>query len=457
MKRPWVWTVLCLSAVWVFYNAVFSGTILYFDAFSYDSLGHLITQGKFADYLRHGPTREPLYPIFVALNMSLAQFLHLPYTQILLLTQGLILLITQLMLARIFERIKLADAAAALLLAYFVISPTVIRSSLIVYSEIITYPLMVLVCWVSINAWQSKINIQAKHAAYLGFSFLPLVFTKGIFEIIAPLYIVLFFLCLSRRCSPKRTMIFAIIALGCFLIPVNAYKLLNKMSHGHFTFTSRGSAALYGSASRRVLPTSPQEDLAQKLYVFPDKLFCQARVGQAACDHWFYALSDQLGGVKEVALRQIYTSTAAVDKALTHQALHLMLQHPIKTINGMFWEGAKLLFWEYPSWGMVILPRDVRQFYDQPILYPMFLYGVNGMSVLFFLSAFICVVFNWRKFLSAKTEALNFLVLSFGLSFIYIVMHSLFFLNERNALPLVPVFLLMYGAFIKSAFQARST
>lgn len=467
MKRPFSAIVLTISACWVFYNAVFSATILYFDALGYDSLGQMITQGKFIEHLSNGPTREPLYLFFVAMNIAVANFLNLPYLELILVTQGLLLLIAQLILDRIFIRIKLMDGIAALLLAYVVISPTLLRSSLIVYSEIITYPFILLACLTCVNVWQALskeeafVKIYKIQAVFLGACFLPLVFIKSIFEMIVPVCIIFIGMGLYVRFKSHTTVlskiiVFLVFALGTFLLPVHAYKMFNKVLHGNYTFTDRGSWALYGTTARRVLPTSADENLAQKFYVLPDKSICEARVSKQACDHWFYTLSDKLGYEKYAELKKQGLSSQHIDNALMKASSELMIQHPFKMINGMFWEGAKLLFWEYPSWGMVVLPREIRAFYEQPLLGVIFLYGINAMSVLLFFVSLGYALLRMRHFVVGHDNALIFLMMTLVIIVTYIVLHSLFFLNERNALPIVPLFLVLYGSILQCLFGKKT-
>ncbi len=466
MKRSFTQIALIVCAIWVFYNTIFSGSILYFDALGYEQLGKTLAHGQWIEYLSAGPSREPLYPLFVAFNMRAADLMRIPYLQLLLLTQGLILLTAQLMMAGIFRRIELSDKLSAFLLVCFVLSPTVLRASLIVYSEIVTFPLMLLPCLAALYVWQGVSTAgnfarhHKKYALILGGSFLPIMFVKGIFEMIAPVCIVLVTIALWARFRAKNAtlrhmMIFLVIGLTIFAVPVNAYKMLNKIFNGNFVFTNRGSGALYGTTARRVLPTTPQEELAQKLYVLPDKSICDQYAGKDACAHWFYHLSDQIGADMYETLRAKNVPVKEIDKQFTFLSFKLMRAHPFKTMKGMFWEGAKLLFWEYPSWGMVILPRDVRYVYEQPFLYSAYLYGVNGISVIFFILSIVCAGWYWRRFLTGQDRALNCLVITLMLIMVYSAVHSFFFLNERNALPIVPLFIVLYGSFLKCIWPQR--
>ena len=471
MNYPKSFIVLILSAVWVFYNSVFSGTILYFDSLGYDYLGKILIGPHPEQYLIQGPSREPLYPMFVSLNMVLANNLHIPYTHLILLTQGLLLLWGQSILFGIFQRIKVQDGISAVILAYFVFSPTILRSSLIVYSEIFTYVPMLLVCLKAIETWDKFKKPDMFQKGYhkcaigLGAIFLPIMFAKAIFELIAPVFLFLFAFGLYMRnrkhkYSLKKCLIFFILAYGAFELPVIGYKALNKVYNGNFAFTDRGSRALYGTTARRALPTSPQEDLAQMLYVFPDKSICDQIAGKEPCSHWFYVLSDTLGSQKYLELKSKGYSIEKINSVLSAMALKLMLSHPFRTIKGMFWEGAKICFWEYPSWGMVILPRDVRSVYDLPGINYFFLFGVNLVSVLFFLiGLWFCIfkLFQFNQIGVNGSDVREYLLIAFSLIINYIIAHSFFFLNERNALPIIPIFLVMIGTASKTMLEGKRT
>ena len=455
MTRRWTWTVLILSAFWIFYNTLFSETILYFDSFGYERLGRILCTGHFNEYLASGPTREPLYPLFICFNMKLEDFFHIPYTNLILLTQGIILLLTQGGMAWIFQRIGLGDKVSAILILYFVISPAILRSSLIVYSEIITYPLILLACVVSCETWRhltqpsAFVGKETKRAIYMGMAFLPLMFVKAVTEVIVPAFLFIFTLTLALRWKKdlgkvKKAIIFGFIAYGVFLTPVVIYKSINKICNGNFAFTSRGSWALYGTTARRILPTTPQEKLAQKLYVFPDKSFCAQWAGVEACEHWHYALSDRLGMEKNAELNRQGLSMEEANRRLIQLSLGLMRQHPFETMKGMFWEGAKLLFWEYPSWGMVVLPREIRKVYEWPWAQGFFLFGINGLNLLFFLAAMR------YAFVTKDESSVVYLWVMLLFFLLYIIAHSFFFLNERNALPIIPLYLLLIGAVIKT-------
>ena len=462
MTRPWTTVALILSAFWVFYNALFSETILYFDSFGYEQLGQLLSNNSLIEYFKTGPNREPLYPLFVCLNMKLADFLHIPYTNLILLTQGLILLLSQRWLAAIFEEIRLSDKITAILVLYFVISPSILRSSLIVYSEIITYPMILAAFHLSCRAWgqlsssQGLVNNYIRYGFYVGLVFLPLMFTKAIFDLIFPLFLGIFTLglCLNNRLDRtnfKKIILFSLIAYGVFLAPVLGYKMMNKIYNGNFAFTNRGSWALYGTAAKRILPTTPKEDLAQKVYVFPDKSLCDRWVGADACEHWFYNLPNKLGLDKASELRKQGLTEQEIDRRLVQMSLELMIKHPIKTLNGMFWEGSKLLFWEYPSWGMVILPREIRHVYEQPWGYYVFLFGINIFNLLFFLTAigYACYrVLHLNNTQLKERLNTNYLLIVLFLILSYMTAHSCFFLSERNALPIVPLFLILIGIVI---------
>lgn len=454
--RQWTWAVLIVSAFWVFYTALFSQTILFYDSLGYQHLGKELAQGHFFQYF-HTLNREPIYPLFVAVNMRLADLIHIPHTDLILLTQGIILLITQWLLAFVLQKIGVSDKITAALILYFIISPSMLRSSLVIYSEIIIYPLIIAAVVVSCGAWDWLKNCADDPRSYLrrgvctGLVFIPLVFVKGIFEVITPLFLLILVCAAVFRAQMNHQIIkpaiaFFMIAFTVFYLPVLMYKTVNKICNDNFAFTNRGSWALYGTAARRVLPTTDQKRLAQKLCVFPDKSLCHQWAGPEACEHWNYVLSDNLGLGEYSKLRQEHLTQSEIDRRLMRKALDLMITHPWATVQGMFWEGAKLIFWEYPSWGAVTLPREISRVYEWPRVFGAISFVVNLLNCILIPVALIYLVLR-RPYPKQEVDTYIFVVLL--LVFTYILTHSLFFLNERNALPIVPLYFILAGAVIR--------
>ena len=460
MKRPWTNTVLFFSAVWIFYITTFSQTILFFDSYGYEELGKQLAYRPILEYF-HNLNREPLYPLFIALNMRLADMIHIPYTNILLLSQGIILLITQRWLVSIFHKLELGDKTTAALILYFVLSPAVIRSSLIVYSEIITFPLILAAAVICYKTWDCLASPDTfiprliRQSITAGLVFLPLILVKGIFELIAPS--VLGFLAISviikygiTSTTIKKAAIFFAISITVFLIPVLIYKTANQIFNGNFSLTDRGSWALYGTTARRALPVTANEELAQKLYVFPDKSLCVKYAGAKACDHWFYSLSDNLGHKKNAELYAQHLTPSEINPRLIKLSWDIILYHPIKTLKGMFWEGAKLFFWEWPSWGMVVLPKELSHIYQHPLTYYLLMITINALTIIsiFFSIAFLLI--KKIQELSLNNHHMTVMQATLTMIFLYIFAHSFFFLNERNALPLIPLYFILMGATIRS-------
>jgi len=424
-------------------------------------MGRTIVHGPITAYF-HTLNREPLYPLFVALNMRLADLVHIPYTNLILLTQGIILLIAQWWIAVILRAIGLPDKITAALILYFIISPSVLRSSLIVYSEIITYPLMIAAVAVSCKTWEfflensSSLRRYAQRGIYTGLVFVPLIFVKGIFEIITPVFLLILSIAAMIRGNMghktiKAVAIFFIVAYMVFDVPVLMYKTVNKIYNGHFLFTDRGSWALYGTAARRALPVTPQEHLAQMLYVFPDKTWCYQATSAEACEHWLYGLSDNLGMGERSLLSEQHLSGPEIDRRLMTMSFKVMITHPWATLQGMFWEGSKLFFWEFPSWGSVALPKELRHLYQSPAVYCSILVIVNFLNFISIIGAIIYLLLR-RSQQNQPVDTHIFVVLTF--IFTYILAHSFFFLNERNALPIVPLYFILAGAVIQ-AWMAR--
>jgi hypothetical protein len=464
MIGRWTFVVLIFSAFWIFYAAVFSETILFNDSFSYDQAGKSLAQGHFWDYFRTGPNREPLYPLFVALNVRLADFFQIPYTNFILFSQGIILLLSQAWLALILKELRVSDRITAVLLLYFVISPSLLHSSLVIYSEIILYPMTLAAVMVSYRTWSFLMRPAnpwqeyARRGVYLGAVFIPLMFVKGIFEVIAPIFMAIVTLSAALHWKMsldvvKKLAVFFVIAVSVFSIPVAMYKTANKIGNGNYVFTSRGSWALYASMARRVLPVTAEERLAQKLYIFPNKSICERWAGAAACSHWHYTLSDTIGRAKETELKMQGLTAQEVDRKLVELSKEMVFRHPFIIANGMFWEGIKFFFWEHSSWGWVSLPRELKSIYQSPWFSNSVLWGTNILNVLCVLLAIAYCWVNRRDLKQPQDDhrirtGYVFVILLFV--FVYTGVHSLFFLSERNALAIVPAFFILAGVVIQS-------
>ena len=81
---------------------------------------------------------------------------------------------------------------------------------------------------------------------------------------------------------------------ACYQAPVVAYKFLNKKYNDHYTFTNRGSWALYSSCARRAEKLTPERLLTALAYI-PGKGFCEETLGPEKCYFWGIETLDSYG------------------------------------------------------------------------------------------------------------------------------------------------------------------
>ncbi|MCA9406184.1 MAG: hypothetical protein KC684_06600, partial [Candidatus Omnitrophica bacterium] len=171
------------------------------DSEGYQKLGYLLQEDGFLAYFKTGPRREPLYPLFISWCISLSKILNVSYKSILIIGQFLILGITQWLMQKVLQLFQIDKRIQAGVLIYFGLSAAMITSALRLYSEIVTYPFIVLAVLLSCRLLGVIIqeNNTLKKTILLsvavGLNFFVLTMMKVAFQAIVPLYGLLLILC----------------------------------------------------------------------------------------------------------------------------------------------------------------------------------------------------------------------------------------------------------------------
>ena len=153
-NKYFVDSILWVAAIFLFYLACVAQTVLFHDALGYERLGRLLVSDGWHAYFTEGINREPLYPFFVSVAMRLGQWAGVDYTVVLMVNQVLLLLLMLWLLNRILVRMAFADMSRGFVLLYATTSPAIVYTGFIVWSEIITYPLVLLVILAAVRAWE---------------------------------------------------------------------------------------------------------------------------------------------------------------------------------------------------------------------------------------------------------------------------------------------------------------
>ncbi|HQP10743.1 MAG TPA: hypothetical protein PKV41_05100, partial [Candidatus Omnitrophota bacterium] len=450
---PLIWAFAASFLYWT-YLFFTSTTPILFDCLDYQSLGRMIQEQGWTPYFETGPNREPIYPFIISLSMSLAKLFSVPYLSIQKFIQLLFLFLTQILVLKILKSLKIRDIFCAICILYLGFSPSLVNSALSLYSEVVAYPVILAVILFSCAALNNPLSSRKKLIVWgllHGLALIISTFIKGIFEIIAPLYLMV---CAFITINPsmKKTpplvinlLIFFMISFLTFSIPLTLYKSLNKKYNGSFSLTNRGAWALYGNTARRMDPLAMKNLSAAFLYA-PGEGICKKFLDAETCRYWSFEQSDKLGYEKLAELRNQGISNEDVDKRLIWGAFEQTMRNPFQYALFAGMEGLKMIFWESTQIGFVDYPDWLTTVFS----FTPFKNSLRLIISLLTLSAlFYCARFLWAHRKSAfptenaPEQSVRILFCSLALIVIYISLHSFFFILTRYALPIAPLYLIL--------------
>jgi len=461
-------TVFTISLLYWIYLSFICQMYLWHDALGYEDLGDRLYRHGWLNYFKTGPHREPLYPWLISLSMHIGNYLSTSYKTIQMFIQILLLLATQTLTYQLLKKLKIKPWITAITLLYLAFSPAMFISTYRLYSEIATYPFILSIILFSVQGWKNIFSSNPSSyfpiiysAIGLGLSFLGVVFVKGIFELIAPMYalpfIVFTLLAFWKKHNPLGTkaLIFCSLFFISFYGPLNSYKMANKIHNGKFTLTNRGPWALYGNTARRMEPLTTQRFLMALAYV-PRPEGCYTLFGKEACQFWHYSESDKFGHHKAGELHRKGLSAPEVDKMLIKLSIQKALTNPFQYALFGVIEGFKLFFWEFTSMAYVVYPDwMIKLFYFTPLHL-----GLNGlMGLLSFLALLFLGLFTWKNkntifTLNQMPDEPTLVIFSlFSLISSTIALHSFFFVLPRYVFPIVPLYLISIAFLIQQGFK----
>ena len=419
------------------------------DAGAYERLATVIKDQGWREYFRSGPNREPFYPFLISVSMRLGDFFHCPYQLIQEFFQFGILFLTQILMVLLLRRLNVRYGICILAVICFGLSPAMINSALSLFSEILTYPwvLLIVLCFSHMadgfpnKSWVRNLSM----AAILAVLFLVVTFVKGIFEcitlVMAAFFILIAFVNLYQR---RGSVFLRIIVCTCvfvlvYFLPLHEYKLQNKKYNGTYVFTDRGHWALCGNIARRAEPLNTQSFLAAIAYI-PGEGVCQRLFGKDTCFFWSFQTSDRISYQKTVELTADNPSNEELNRRFLQLSKDNVLKRPIQFVFLTFLEGFKMFFWESTNIGFVQYPAWLSGVYRHPLLKDL----LRGfVSLLTMGGVFFVFGFVWKKkkeiFLFQNREASTFFFILL-LFFLFTVFYSLFTILTRYAFPIVPLY-----------------
>lgn len=460
-KKQIFWSFAACLLYWI-YLFFTSHMAILCDSINYEYLGRLLYEKGWIEYFKTGPHREPFYPMLIAFSMKVGATLGISYQMIQILIQFLILFLTQILTLHILKILKINNFLCAMTILYLGISPALVNSALSLFSEIATYPLILVIVlliyksWLAFTGPRFRIIILAIVVSLL---FVLMVLNKGIFELVGPVF--LFFLLVSVFLTRNfklivNALVYFVIVLVIFYSLVNGYKLTNEIFNGHFTVTSRGAWALYGSTARRMEPLTNERFLTALASV-PGENVCQSIFNAQKCSFWFYGKIDEYGSQKTSELGRNKISPEVLNNTLISLSKQKILQYPIQYILLVMIEGLKMFFWESTQIGFVGYPAGLTKLFS----WTPFRYGLRlGISFLTVLAIACLVTLLWgtRKDI-LKTESpllLPYLCFLFILSFVS--SYALFGIIVRYLFPIVPLYLIIIVyVFQKACFRVQNS
>jgi len=455
-------------AVYLLYLAGISQTIMYYDAIGYHYLAQVLQHQGWTAYWSSGPNREPLYPWFVSLILRLAEGLRMDYVPVLLVAQVFVFLSMLWLLEKLLQRMGVETGYRLTVLFYAVFSPAFIYTVFTEWSEIVTYPLILIIIGVCIKAWmficgasQNKLKALG-WGAVLGMAVLSLTAVKAVMEPVAMFLIFPWAYAVFQHWHKARQKSFLalLIILGfsaVYWTGINVYKWENWYHNGQFVLTDRGSWALYGNVARRMAPLTQRQWEAAVLSVPTNGPECQRFLKPPnECQYWTFTPSDEWGHKAVGELSRQGLSSPQINTALIRMSFQKMFANPLQAIALMFMEGMKFMFWEYNAWPeFAVYPSWLRHLYENGAFYAFLHYGMALLTFVSLVHALVFLVQNRKNIFLPHEDGFKLTIGIFFTSLfivLYIFFYSFFYCSGRYAMPLAPLYLILIAFFFKKVY-----
>jgi hypothetical protein len=456
MKNWLIRLAFIIPMIWWAYLFFTTQIVVVFDAIGYENLGQLIAHQGWAEFLRQGPQREPMFPWLVSLSMQMGDWWKIEYFYPLKLIGILFLFLTMIFVYRLLKMLAVRPSVAALVILYIGISPVMTNSSMRLWSEFAAYPWVVLAVIWTIKSWKLLENLSGEgqnyarvigHAFMVALMFILIMSVKAVAEGVLILYLWPFYLRIiahwrsGRFVQARQVAKFCLVVLIVFEGVVCAYRACNYYANGHFAFTNRGDWAFYGNTVRRMEPLTPRR-LGAAIAFVPGMGICPAIYGTDDCDFWSARYSDDLIAQKQNELAAQGITGNAASKYFTDTSIKMILSNPLQEILLMIVEAHKMFIWEssiafvaYPDWIENILYSPWCTNILKLIL------AALCWSACAFAFGFLC----YRSLASHRKSDEQGQVIFWILNFIfwYMAMYSLFFILDRYSFPIVSLFMVL--------------
>ncbi len=459
---PLIYAVVISLFYWIY--LFFTAKIeIIFDAITFEGLGQLLYSSGWAEYLKTGPTREPLYPLLVSYAMAAADLFHVHYHVFQKIFQLLIIFATQLLSYKILRKLNIHSLIIFITILYMGFSPSLINSAFSLFYEIPTYPFVLLIILVCPRIWGSLFLKNTKNILIGGFIlgslFLCCTFTKALFGYVfiiftTPIFVLLFYsINQKNKTLFTNTLLLIITVFSVFQSVMIPYKLLNKKYNGHYMFTDRGGWVLYGNTAKRMQPLTFTQTLSCAAFTMGDNV-CYSLFKKEDCDHWILMRLEEFGGAKRWELTAQYGAEKAESQLIVASA-QKALENPAQYFLITFIETFKLFFWESTKIGCVTYPKELAKLFEFKPFQIIIRFPIAILSLLsfFYLGWQILKLKNsifWGKLKSDETT--QTLLWIFMLTASFIIAHSFFYVLTRYIFPIIALELISIAYMLDKIF-----
>lgn len=454
---------ILISLFYLSFLALTTRPIIFNDAQGYVDLAQSFLHEDWKNYFITGPNREPLYPIVLALTMRWAEVLGASYATWQIMMQMGLLVLTQILTRRILQGLHVCDGLTAAAVLWIGFSPALVNSGLIVYSEILSYPLIL---WSMLNISRVWAHLPsrmtavsaARSGALLGSTLLLTTLVKSSFEPITLAVILIYAISalLAIKENPrsfKTALIIILTLVAVYQIPIVAIKLLNKKYNGNYTLTGRASTALRGNTLRLVEAPLNKNHLSSAASYIPGLEFCD-QLKLKECYYWSVPYLDlriqrsneeqaQQSGIEEVSGKNLADLAG------------MIFAHPLPYVLYSSMEGLKILFWEGTQTSYLTYPAVIEHFYQNRGVQ----YALRFVAAALSLAA---IIYGWimtwklRRHwwdLNDRDSSACSVFWIMTVVTLYMLMMSRFYLIPRYALPIAPLFIVLIAWGIDSAVR----
>jgi hypothetical protein len=444
---------VCSWLYWI-YLILNSQMILRFDALGYRDLGAMIHSQGWQQYFITGPNREPFYPAMISLSMDVASHFQVSYEMVMKTFQVTFLFISQWLMLILMRRMQIRSCIQVAILLYMGFSPALVNSALSLFSEIATYPFVLLIVYSLSESILTLARIPSYQAtmkvAFLtAVAFLGAAFCKGIFQYIFDIWMLgVVGACLwtaLRKQYPLALRIFtyAVICSVAVSVPITAFKKENQKFNGNYTFTNRYADLLFGNAYKRAQPLTGRIFMAH-LASIPGGGVCRKFFSDQECQYCeFFAADYYRAGPLVGELGNV--SKEDRDSKIIKLSIQHTLAHPFQYMIFMGIESLRMFFWESTQIGFVEYPPLLSKLFNFFLFKDVLRFCMSFLTIaVFFL--LLKDVFakreEWFNFQKIHNPALITEVIIIAFIIAYIGMHSFFSIITRYALPIVPLYFL---------------